>query len=108
MEYKSKLEEYKNYKDDSFKDYISTLKIKFAFYFIFNLIITCLAWYIVSLFCSTYPNTKINLFICFGCNFVISFFIPFIYYGFVSCIQSKSISSESPKCYKFSVFLLKL
>ena len=105
---KIKVSVIENNKDNSFDDYISCLKIKFIFYFVFNLIITGFAWYIVSLFCSTYPNTKINLFICFGCNFVISFFIPFIYYGFVSCIQSKSISSESPKCYKFSLFLLKL
>ena len=108
MEYKNKLEDYKNNIDNSFDDYISCLKIKFIFYFVFNLIITGFAWYIVSLFCSTYPKSIINLLICFTCNFVISFFIPFIYYGFVSCIQSKSISNENPKCYKFSLFLLKL
>ena len=89
-------------KDDNFfQKYKTKTKFKFILYFIITFIISGFAWYIVALFCSTYPNSTINLLICFGFNFIISFIIPFIFYGFVACFESNKSSNKAEKIINF-------
>ncbi len=81
MEYKNDLKYYisnSNKMNSQFlKKYKSKTICKFIFYFILNFIFTAFTWYVIVLFCSTYPNSIINLLLCFLFNFIFSFFIPF-------------------------------
>ena len=111
MEYKNELVNYQNnnnIKNDNFlQNYKSKIKCKSVFYFFLCFILTGFSWYIVALFCSTYPHSIRNLLICFVFNFIFSFFIPFIYYGFVTLFEYLTILYKCSNCYKFSLILLK-
>jgi hypothetical protein len=94
--------------NDNLNEKYKKIKWKFIFYSFLTFTITIISWYIVSLFCLTYPNTIINLILCFFCNLVLSFIIPFIYYFLVSLFESIVKSRGNKKCNKISTFLLKL
>ena len=115
MEYKNDLKYYINdinkrnkQNSDFLKKYISKTKCKFLFYFMINFIITGFTWYVIILFCSTYPNSIISLLLCFLFNFIFSFFIPLFYYGLVTLLEYIMILNNDLNCYKCSLFLLKL
>ena len=112
MEYKNDLKYYINNinkrNNDLLKKYKSKTKCKFLFYFMINFMITGFTWYVIILFCSTYPNSIISLLLCFLFNFIFSFFIPFFYYGLVTLLENIMILNNDLNCYKCSLFLLKL
>ncbi len=112
MEYKNELKYYisnnKKMNCQFLKKYKSKTICKFIFYFILNYIITAFTWYVIVLFCSTYPKSIINLLLCFLFNFIFSFLIPFFYYGFVTLFEYLMIVNKNSNSYKFSLFLLKL
>ena len=87
------------------KNKLKCLKIKFAFFFIFNFILLGLFWYYLTCFNAIYKNTQIylieNTFISFG----LSSFYPFVYNLFPMLIRICAIhsSKKDQEClYNFS------
>ena len=115
VEYKRELEKYEKNPNERKKrtfifDIKSKIECKFIVYFFLTFIITGLTWYFVCTFFGTYKskNTFINLSLCYTFNFIFSFIIPFIYYGFISCFLFMGISTENECLYEITIFLLKL
>lgn len=115
VEYKRELEKYEKNLNERKKrtftfDIKSKIECKFIVYFFLTFIITGITWYFVCTFFGTYKskNTFINLSLCYIFNFIFSFIIPFIYYGFISCFLFMGISTENECLYEITVFLLRL
>ena len=112
IEYKSELEDFEKnpQKKNDFDIKIkSKIECKIILFFIFSFLLTGVTWYFVSVFFQIYSSkiTLINLSLCFICNFIISFIIPFIYYSFVTCLEYIAVSKENQCLYDFAMLLLK-
>ena len=102
---KIKHEKVKKGLDEKYKKLISTLKIKFTFFFVFAFILLMFSWYYISCFCGIYVNTQAHLIK----DTVISFITSLIYPFGISLIQALvriiSLRNKKSGLFKFSQLL---
>ena len=97
-----------NEKDNSDKNIINKMKIKFGFFFAISFILLLGFWYYISCFCTVYENTQIHLIkdsvISFGLSLIYPFFINLIPCLFrIPALKAKKGDKEC--LYKFSNIL---
>ena len=105
-----KIVEIKNVKDkkgldDKYKKLISTLKIKFAIFFILTFILLLIFWFYISCFCGIYVNTQTHLFKDTFISFVTSLIYPLGIYLLPGLIRIVSLKRKKSYLYKFSKLL---